>query len=31
VELLINSTDGELSIDDIAQKTAITHADVMNT
>lgn len=30
VELLITSQD-ELSIDDIAQKTAITHADVMNT
>lgn len=30
VELLINASD-ELSIDDIAQKTAITHADVMNT
>ncbi|KAL0956413.1 hypothetical protein HGRIS_002561 [Hohenbuehelia grisea] len=31
VELLLNTPDGELSIDDIAQKTAITHADVMNT
>lgn len=31
VELLLSSTDGELSIDEIAQKTAITHADVMNT
>ena len=30
VELLITSQD-ELSIDDIAQRTAITHADVMNT
>lgn len=30
IELLINTTD-ELSIDDIAQKTAITHLDVMNT
>ncbi|KAG2747378.1 hypothetical protein P692DRAFT_20737452 [Suillus brevipes Sb2] len=30
VELLINTTD-ELSIDDIAQKTSITHADIMNT
>jgi len=30
VDLLVNSSD-ELSIDDIAQKTAITHADVMNT
>jgi histone acetyltransferase HTATIP len=31
IELLINSADGELSVDDIAQRTAITHADVMNT
>ncbi|KAF9469940.1 histone acetyltransferase, MYST superfamily [Collybia nuda] len=31
IELLINSPDGELSVDDIAQRTAITHADVMNT
>ncbi|KAG1746203.1 histone acetyltransferase, MYST superfamily [Suillus lakei] len=30
VELLISTTD-ELSIDDIAQKTSITHADIMNT
>ncbi|KAH7911978.1 histone acetyltransferase, MYST superfamily [Hygrophoropsis aurantiaca] len=30
VELLVNTTD-ELSIDDIAQKTSITHADIMNT
>jgi hypothetical protein len=30
VELLVNATE-ELSIDDIAQKTSITHADVMNT
>lgn len=30
VELLVNTTE-ELSIDDIAQKTSITHADVMNT
>lgn len=30
VELLYQATD-ELSIDDIAQKTSITHADVMNT
>ena len=30
VDLLVNSPD-ELSIDDIAQKTAITHSDVMNT
>ncbi|KAK0195425.1 histone acetyltransferase, MYST superfamily [Armillaria mellea] len=31
IELLLNNTDGELSIDDIAQKTSITHADVQNT
>ncbi|KAN0090744.1 Acyl-CoA N-acyltransferase [Tylopilus felleus] len=30
VELLLSTTD-ELSVDDIAQKTSITHADVMNT
>ena len=30
VELLVNAND-DLSIDDIAQKTAITHQDVMNT
>ena len=30
VDLLLNTQD-ELSIDDIAQKTSITHADVMNT
>ncbi|KAF5370747.1 hypothetical protein D9758_001942 [Tetrapyrgos nigripes] len=30
VDLLLNS-DGEVSIDEIAQKTSITHADVMNT
>lgn len=30
MELLLNATD-ELSVDDIAQKTSITHADVMNT
>ncbi|KLO14843.1 hypothetical protein SCHPADRAFT_850517 [Schizopora paradoxa] len=30
VELLLNSQD-ELSIDDIAQRTSITHVDVMNT
>lgn len=28
---LLFSADGEISIDEIAQKTAITHADVMNT
>ncbi|KAF9010544.1 histone acetyltransferase, MYST superfamily [Cyathus striatus] len=31
IDLLLNTPDGELSIDDIAQKTSITHADVMNT
>lgn len=31
IELLLNTPDSELSIDDIAQKTSITHADVMNT
>ena len=30
IELLLNTTD-DISIDDIAQKTSITHADVMNT
>ncbi|CAA7261719.1 unnamed protein product [Cyclocybe aegerita] len=31
IDLLLNSPDAEMSIDDIAQKTSITHADVMNT
>lgn len=31
VELLLNTSEGELSIDEIAQKTSITHADIMNT
>lgn len=31
VDLLLNTPEGELSIDEIAQKTSITHADVMNT
>ncbi|EIN11748.1 hypothetical protein PUNSTDRAFT_131903 [Punctularia strigosozonata HHB-11173 SS5] len=31
VELLVNSVNEELSIDDIAQRTSITHADIMNT
>jgi histone acetyltransferase HTATIP len=31
LELLMNSGDGEMSIDDIAHKTSITHADVTNT
>ncbi|KAI6157493.1 histone acetyltransferase, MYST superfamily [Pisolithus tinctorius] len=30
VEVLLNTTE-DISIDDIAQKTAITHADIMNT
>lgn len=30
VELLIE-WDGDISIDEVAQKTSITHADVMNT
>ncbi|KIM69051.1 hypothetical protein SCLCIDRAFT_13220 [Scleroderma citrinum Foug A] len=30
VELLLNTTD-DISIDDIAQRTSITHADIMNT
>ncbi|KAI6045975.1 histone acetyltransferase, MYST superfamily [Pisolithus marmoratus] len=30
VEVLLNTTD-DISIDDIAQKTSITHADIMNT
>lgn len=30
MDLLYNTGD-ELSIDDIAQKTSITHADIMNT
>jgi len=31
VDLLLNTPEGELSIDEIAQKTSITHADIMNT
>jgi hypothetical protein len=31
IDLLLSTPDSELSIDDIAQKTSITHADVMNT
>lgn len=31
VDLLVNAGDQELSIDDIAQKTSITHGDIMNT
>lgn len=31
IELVRNSADQDISIDDIAQKTAITHADVLNT
>ena len=30
IELLLNTND-DISIDDIAQKTSITHADIMNT
>ena len=30
IELLLNTSD-DISIDDIAQKTSITHTDVMNT
>lgn len=31
IDMLVNTSEGELSVDDIAQKTSITHADVMNT
>lgn len=31
IELLLNSGETEMSIEEIAQKTSITHADVMNT
>lgn len=31
IDLLLNTPDAELSIDEISQKTSITHADVMNT
>jgi len=31
IELLLNSGESEMSIEEIAQKTSITHADVMNT
>ena len=31
IDLLLGTSEGELSIDDIAQKTSITHADIMNT
>ncbi|KAF7315482.1 Histone acetyltransferase [Mycena indigotica] len=31
LELLMKHTDGDMSIDDIAQKTSITHADITNT
>ncbi|TFK23971.1 hypothetical protein FA15DRAFT_670064 [Coprinopsis marcescibilis] len=31
IDLLLATPDGEISIDEIAQKTAITHADIMNT
>ncbi|KAJ8457613.1 hypothetical protein ONZ45_g958 [Pleurotus djamor] len=31
VELLVDTADTEISVDDIAQRTSITHTDVMNT
>jgi histone acetyltransferase HTATIP len=31
IDLLLATPDGELSIDEIAQKTSITHSDIMNT
>jgi len=31
IELLLNSGETEMSIEEMAQKTSITHADVMNT
>ncbi|KAF5380475.1 hypothetical protein D9615_004557 [Tricholomella constricta] len=31
IDLLLDTSDGELSVDDIAQRTCITHGDVMNT
>ncbi|KAF9049991.1 acyl-CoA N-acyltransferase [Panaeolus papilionaceus] len=31
IDVLLSSPEAELSIDDIAQKTSITHGDVMNT
>ncbi|KAJ7072131.1 histone acetyltransferase, MYST superfamily [Mycena amicta] len=31
LELLMRHTDGEMSIDEIAQRTSITHADITNT
>ncbi|KAG6848698.1 Histone acetyltransferase [Arthromyces matolae] len=31
IDLLLNWQDGEISIDEIAQRSSITHADVMNT
>jgi histone acetyltransferase HTATIP len=31
IDLLVTNNEGEISIDEIAQKTSITHADIMNT
>jgi histone acetyltransferase HTATIP len=31
IDLLLESGDTEISVDDIAHKTAITHSDIMNT
>ncbi|EAU91024.2 histone acetyltransferase ESA1 [Coprinopsis cinerea okayama7 len=31
IDLLLSTPEGELSIDEIAHKTSITHADIMNT
>lgn len=31
IDLLLNAGESEMSIEEIAQKTSITHADVMNT
>lgn len=31
IDFIVNTTDTEISVDDIAQKTSITHTDVMNT
>lgn len=31
IDILLNSGEAEMSIEEIAQKTSITHADVMNT
>ncbi|KAG6885693.1 hypothetical protein C0993_011178 [Termitomyces sp. T159_Od127] len=31
IDLLLECPDGEISVDEIAQRTSITHADIMNT